>query len=410
MTSVQQVPGDIQIKTISLFTNKGVVNILEHVKNISIFESIFTPGIMVEITVWDTKNIASQLPILGGQRLLIQFCTPGRKDLKYDLIVTDIKDAGPSENMRSKIFMLLATSPEVLRNKSNLVMKSYNTNISSMVSDIITYYLGTKKQVDVQQTKGIQKIIIQNENPFNAISMIRKRSISVDDKSSAFVFFENQTGYHFKTIEKLMSGGTGDRVFTNDETIRTDITLPIFRNLINYEQPSQYNTVSRIGDGGLSVDVSKFDFKTLQYSRKSTKFDPSNFKNADGTLKDPDSDELKQYGRSSGKLLNVFHDSSNPDTFISENSGLKNNITTLFSQGGLLLHVFGDSELTAGQMIEVKVLENATSSGPAEEHHLLSGKYLIAFLRHEISSEGNNPRYTCSMEVVKGGYKEAANG
>jgi hypothetical protein len=58
-------------------------------------------------------------------------------------------------------------------------------------------------------------------------------------------------------------------------------------------------------------------------------------------------------------------------------------------------------------MIEVKLLENSTSSEPPEEHHLLSGKYLITFLHHQILSEGNNPRYTCSIETIKGGYKEA---
>ena len=406
MAVVQQVPGDVQIKTISIFTDLGVVNILEHVKGMSIFESVFTPGIMAELTLWDTKNISSKLPILPGQKLSVQFCTPGRKDLKYDLVVTELRDGVPAENMRSKVFILCATTPEVIRNKSNQVTKAYNTNISAMVSDIVSYYLGTKKDIDVQQTKGIQKVIVQSQNPFDAITMLRKRSISVDNKSSSFVFFENQEGFHFKTLEKLMEEDVSDRTFTNDETIRTDITKPIFRNLINYEQPSQYSVGERIGEGGLSVDMLKFDFKTLKYTRKASKFNPSDFKNADGTLKNPDADELKEYGRQSGTNINIWHDSSYPDTFLSDGLGPRTSAINLFSQGGLLLHVFGDSELTAGQMLEVKLLENATSSGTVEEHHLLSGKYLITFLHHQILAEGNNSRYTCSIETLKGGYKE----
>jgi hypothetical protein len=407
MTLPQKIPGDIQIKTVSLFTDKGVVNILEHVKAISIFESVFTPGIICEISIWDTKNISSQLPVLPGQSLLVQFCTPGRDDATYELVVTEMKDAFPGENMRSKSYILCATTPEVLRNQANQVIKGYNTNISSMVTDIVSYYLGTKKSIDVQQTKGIQKVLVQSQNPFDAIAMLRKRSISIDNKSSSFVFFENQDGFHYKTIEKLMEGDTGDRVFTNDETIRTDIRAPIFRNLINYEQPAQYSVIDRIGHGGLSVDMQKFDFKTLKYTRKASKFNPSDFKNADGTLKNPDSDELSQYARSSATNIKIWHDSSYPDTFLSEGLGPRASAINLFSQGGLLLHVFGDSELTAGQMLEVKLLENSTSTGTVEEHHLLSGKYLITFLHHQILSEGTNPRYTCSIETLKGGYKEA---
>jgi hypothetical protein len=405
--ATQKVPGDIDIKTVSLFTDKGVVNMVEHVKSISLFESIFTPGIIAEFTIWDTKNLASKLPILAGQKLTVQFCTPGRKDLKYDLVVTELKDGEPAENMRTKVYILCATSTEVLRNKTNQVMKAYNTNISSIVQDIIQSYLGTKKNIDVQQTKGIQKIIVQSQNPFDAISMLRKRSISVDDKSSSYVFFENQEGYHYKTLEKLMSSNVGDRVFTNDETIRTDIRKPIFRNLINYEQPSQFHAIDRVGSGGLRVDIQKFDFKTLEYSNKKAEFTPSDFKNADGTLKNPDSDELKQFGRASARNVKVWHDSSQPDTFLADGLGPRVNSTALYGQGGLLLHVFGDSELSAGQMIDVKILENSTSSEPPKEHHLLSGKYLITFLHHMILAEGNNPRYTCSIETLKGGYKEA---
>lgn len=406
MPAIQHTPGDIFIKTISLFTDLGVVNIVEHVKKLSIFESIFTPGIMCELTIWDTKNIASKLPILPGQRLVVQLATLGRKDMTHELIVTELKDGIIEENMRSKTYILCATTPEVIRNMSNQVIKAYNTNISSMVEDIIKSYLGTKKKLDVQKTRGIQRVIVQDQQPFDAIHMLRKRCISIDDKSSSYVFFENQDGLHFKTLEKLMSGDVGDRVFTNDETVRTDITKPIFRNLINYEQPAQYKGLSRVSEGGLSVDMEKFDFKTLEYTRKKSTFNPSDFKNADGTLKNPDTDEYKQYGRSAGSSVRVWHDSSSPDTFLSEGIGPRVNAINLYDQGGLLLHVFGDSELSAGQMIEVKILENATSTENPEEHHLLSGKYLITFIHHEILPEGVNPRYTCSLETIKGGYKE----
>jgi hypothetical protein len=125
---------------------------------------------------------------------------------------------------------------------------SHTTRISLRWSpDITKSYLGTSKKIDVQQTKGIQKVLVQSQQPFDAISMLRKRSISIDNKSSSYVFFENQEGFHFKTLEKLMESDTGDRVFTNDETIRTDIKKPIFRNLIDYEQPMQFSALDRIG-------------------------------------------------------------------------------------------------------------------------------------------------------------------
>lgn len=407
MALAQNIPGEVFIKTVSLFTDKGVMNMVEHVQGISIYESIFTPGILVELFVYDTKNIASVLPILGSEKLVIELNTPGRKAFKYDLILTGYRDGIMHDNMRSKGYTLTAASVEVVRNKSNFVSKAYNTNVSSMVEDIIKSYLKTTKKISVQQTRGIQKVILPSVQPFEAIDLLRRRSMSIEDKSSSYVFFENQLGFHFKTLEKLFSdSNVGDRVFTNDPTLGVDITKSAFRNVIAYEQPKQFDIVDRLNDGGMAIDIQKFDFKTLEYSRTTSKFKPSDYKNADGTLKDPDLDSLKQYSGGAGIQSWVSHDSSVPDTFISDGLGPRAGGTALYSQGGLLIHVLGDSELTAGQTIEVKIVETSTATEAPKEHHQLSGKYVIAFLHHIITAEGSNPRYTCSIEALKGAYKD----
>lgn len=405
--TTQNVPGDVVVKTVSLFTQQGTVNMLEHVKGINIFESIFTPGIMAEFSVWDTQNMATEMTMLAGQRISIEFQTPGRNSCKYDLVISKIRDGIPSANLRTKSYIIMATSPEVLRAASNKISKSYNTNISNMISDVVKTYLGSSKTLDIEDTRGVQKILVQTQNPFEAATMMRHRAVSSTNKSSSYVFFENQSGINFKTIESMMSGDTGDRVFTNNETIRTDITKPIFRNIICYEEPQQVNAMRRIGMGGLRVDVKKFDFKTLSYTRTPSVFNAGDFKNPDGTMKNFDAQEMQQYTKSPGETRWVHHDSSKPDTFIADGMGQKIGATAAYGQSSLLLEVFGDSQLTVGQVIEVKNVENATATIAPKEHRLLSGNYLIAFLRHSIGPESVNPRYTCSMEVIKGGFKES---
>jgi hypothetical protein len=407
MSLQQNIPGEVFIKTISLYTDKGVLQMLEHVHHISIYESIFAPGVMVDLFVHDTKNIKSLLPILGSEKLTIILNTPGRKEAKYDLILTGSRNAIPSDNMRTKGYALTAMSPEVVRNKSNRVSKAYNTNVSSMVEDIIKSYLKTDKKIDVQTTRGIQKVIVPSLQPFEAINMLRRRSISIEDKSSAYVFFQNQEGFHFKTLENLFSQGkVGDRVFTNDPTLGIDVSRSHFRNVITWEAPDQFNVVDRLDEGGLAADIQKFDYKTLEYTNKLSKFKPQEYKNADGSLKDPDLDTLKQFGHAASKQIWVDHDSGNPDTFLSEGLGPQAGGTSLYGQGSILIHVMGDSELTAGQLIEAKLIETSTATEAPKEDHQVSGKYVIAFLHHIIGPAGANPRYTCSMECVKGGYKE----
>jgi hypothetical protein len=365
------------------------------------------PGVMVELFVHDTKNIKSLLPILGSEKVTIILNTPGRKEAKYDLILTGSRDGIPQDNMRAKGYVLTAMSPEIVRNKANRVTKAYNTNVSSMVEDIIKSYLKTDKKINVQSTRGIQKVIVPSLKPFDAISMLRRRSISIEDKSSSYVFFQNQEGFHFKTLENLFkSGSVGDRIFTNDPTIGKDIRLPHFRNVITWEAPEQFNVVDRLDEGGMAADVLKFDYKTLEYTSKLAKFKPQEYKNADGTLKDPDPSTLKQFGNAASKQIWVDHDSSNPDTFLSEGLGPQAGGTALYNQSSILIHALGDSELTAGQLIEAKLIETSSATEAPKEDHQVSGKYIIAFLHHIIGPSGTNPRYTCSIECVKGGYKE----
>lgn len=401
-------PGEIEITSVSLYHKKGVINITEHIQEMRIVESIFHPGIVSNITIWDTMNISSMLPILGSEKIVIEYNTPGRETARYDLVITSINEVEPSGNMRTKAFSINAITPELLFNKVEKVCKSYNTNISNIVKDIVSSYLRSKKNIDVQDTRGIQQIIIPDIRPFQAIDMLKGRSTSVTDKSSTYLFFENQNGYNYKTIENLMSQtNVGDRVFTNNSTINVDISVPIFRNILQWNMPEQFDLSKRLDTGGMLFETQKFDYKTLEYTKTYEKFDPSNFRNADGNMKDNDNTLLERnYGRTVGEHKWVAHDSIKPDTFMSEGAGSKAVGASLYAQNMMELLVFGDSELTAGQIIEAKIVENSTADAPPEENSQISGKYVVALVEHIIGPSGTVPRYISRIECVKGGLKD----
>lgn len=402
------VAGEVTINTVSMYTQKGVLNMTEHVQSLIIQESILSPGITAELIVWDTMNIAGMLPILGSEKLYIEFTTPGRKTAKYDLRLAIMSEAEIAPNMRTKSYRLMAVSPEAVTNKARRVTKAYKTNVSNMVEDILTSHLHTKKKVDVQQTRGIQTVIIPDIRPFQAIKMLRHRSTSSTDKSSSYVFFENQEGFHFKTLEKLFKDiQIDDREFYNDPSSNIDIKKPIFRNIIDYSIPNQFDIMHRLDKGGLAKEIQKFDYKTLEYTKSISSFEAADYESADGTSNDPDNELFKtNYGQTAGTSIWVAHDSGNPDTFISDGSGGLSSGTSMYQQGILWLSIFGDSELTAGQGIKTNIVENSTATQAPELSTQHSGKYIIGAIRHEIGPSGTNPRYTCSLECIKGAYKD----
>ena len=79
------------------------------------------------------------------------------------------------------------------------------------------------------------------------------------------------------------------------------------------------------------------------------------------------------------------------------------------ASGVLKLSVPGDSRLKAGAMVTANLLNKNEFTTPQSLDNFLSGDFLITALRHKISSPGERPRYTCSLECMKGGYQNSVN-
>ena len=404
------VEGEVEIDTISLKSKSGTVNATELLLFMSIYESIFFPGIYAEISIRDSSNMASILPLVGGETVTVEFKTPGKSSAKYEFALISMKNGVSEVTLQSRSYTLVCASKEAQKNKFTHMTKSYNTNISNMVKDVLTNQLKTQKSIDVQETKGVQPLLIQSLRPFDAINMMRKRSISSDDKSSTFLLFENQKGYHYKSLEKLFKDiDVGDRVFTNDITVKGDFFKPSFRNIIGYNQPQQYDTTLLKP----KVQTRKFNIANTSYEKTDTQ--PygggklSGMSSAEGGMKatnnqkffDENSDSFATYST-------IPIDSHKPDTFLPDTMANQRAFLSQVAQGSLMIHVIGDSELTAGIGFQSNITNPGFSTGASSEEKFISGKYLISAVRHMIGPPRAKPRYTCAIEGIKGSYKEDA--
>jgi hypothetical protein len=400
--------GDVTISTVSIHSTKGTLNATERAIQISVFETIFMPAIYAELIIRDDGSLSSYLPLSGEETINIEFSADSRKEAKYELTIISMEGGAQEAGGRSKSYAIKAISPEIHEHQRSKIMKSYNTNISDVVKDVCTKYLKTKKKVDVQDTKGIQSLALTNKKPFEAIDLIRKRAVSEEDKSSSYVFFENQDGFVFKTIEKLFSeGDTGDRVFTHDSTIRTDATASGFRNIIAYNQPKGFNSSSKVGGGGLKNQVKTLDMKTLTFNKADHEVDVGQFKSADGSMKDNNSSEFKsKFGETAATHSFIPLDGYRPNTNINDATSDQKGFISQLAQSSINFLVIGDSELTAGKLMEAKLNDVSSASGGGGEDTQISGKYLMTAVRHMIGPDGQQPRYTCSIEGVKGGNRE----
>lgn len=400
--------GDVVIETLTIHTSKGAINLASSLLFCNIYESILLPGSYAEFVLRDDGNIATILPLLGEEKVVLEFMTPGRKSSRYEFVAMRIQDSVTATTLKSKVYNLVCAPIEVHNSRYLTVSKAYTTNISEIVSDICKSYLKTNRSLDVEQTKGVQEVGYwwPHNKPYAAIDFIRRRAVSADNRSSTYLFFENQKGLNFKTIEKLFSEmQVGDRTFTNDSTVQSNFFKSNFRNIIAYNLPKQFDTTHKV----LNVETSKFDISTLEYKTDKKKFSPGNFKAADsGSMKETNTSKWKgKYDKTPGEKRVVPFDGYKPDTFIPDMTPDQISYISQIASGSLHLHVYGDSSMTVGQGLEAKLTEVLKSSEIAGDDKYLSGKYLIMNLRHIIRPQGAKPRYTCAIEGIKGDFKES---
>lgn len=403
----QATSGTIDVETITLHTRLGPLNIRELVTNLTIREGMYMPGVIAEFVLDDSKELLANLPFLGEEKITIEFKAPSRKPVKYTLTVVSIEDTEFENAHRAKSHVIKAASVETIKNASTQIQKSYNTNISNMVSDIMKTYTKTEKKVNVQETRGVQPILIQNQTPFDAIEMLRRRAVATGEASSLFVFFENSDGYNFFTLENMFKNPVGDQLFSYRVDTGTQIEESRFKDILAMSVPHQSSSIQNIFGGGLMSRVATLDFKTLEYAKKDNKTDSKKFTNPDGTVKNATTETHKaEAGESAGVTVFVPVDSALPPTYISDTYSNSLAGAQIYFQTVLNLEVYGDSELKTGGVIELNIEDFDITTQTNKPSKLLSGKFLITELTHSIELGFNNTSYSCFIECIKGGPAE----
>ena len=109
---------------------------------------------------------------------------------------------------RYKEFTLMGCSEEYLKSQK-VYQKSYFDTTSNMVKDLLEKGYGTKKKVNVSETEGKVRYVVNNINPTEALQSLNEEHVSSNYKSSCYVCFQKagdnggEAEYQFKTFEEL---------------------------------------------------------------------------------------------------------------------------------------------------------------------------------------------------------------
>jgi hypothetical protein len=401
--------GDLRIEQLTVSSSRGTLDLKESFLTASIYESIFTPGTVCDITVIDATDYLGSLSLSGDEtvNMIINTASGGRGVFRFALYeMGDLKIIGAQ---KGKQYTLKCVSEESLYAKTNYVQKAYNDLCSNIVKDIHKSYLQSSKEIQIEPTKGSQNILIPHKSPYQAISMIRKRAVSAENISSSYVFFECRDNgkqvYKFYSIEKLFKQES-IREYKQSDGINANILEQSDDNILSYKIPNQFSSIDKIDLGG-PRKITTFNFTTQQFESNIIEIKDTDF-TAGGSNKSNTSRafENKYFKSRNPKQAFIPVDiSSRAITHIPESTPNSQAFIALMLQNSMKIRVIGDIELTAGKMINCTIPNKTALTGNVDEDKFMTGDFLISRIHHKIATLAERPRYTCVVECLKGKFE-----
>ena len=402
--------GDVDIIDAVLYSERGVINIKSMIIAFSVYESIFTPGIVCDIRVLDINDQLGSMRMAGDENLDLKFKVMGSETASYVFAVHELAELESTGAQKSKMYTLKCVSEEAMYAKTNFVQKSYNQLCSEMVQDIHTNYLKSSKPIELEPTRGAQSIIIPHRNPYDAVNLVRRRSVSSDNRSSLFLFFENRKEerqtFNFVTMERLFLQEPV-KIFQQSDAINTSIYNRNDNNILAYRIPNQFSSIDTIMYGGRRR-ISTFNFTTWQSETRDVETSDTVFNDA-GTGSTNSWTFRNRYFNADipPQSLIPIDISQRPETFIPESSADLQAFVALITQNCIKIRVVGDTIITAGSTIVCTIPNKRDVTDNGVEDPLITGKFLVTRVHHRVGEFAERPRYTCIIECVKGRYEES---
>lgn len=182
--------------------------------SIEVQEDIFSNTMMGIITVNDTQDVRTTLPITGLERLNLKFGTKGMKgicateDEGFPFQIYKIEDVRQDKaNARGQYYNIYFCSQEMYYSSIHRVSQAFSGNIEAGVQEIVRNkgYLNSKKQLHIEPTRTNTKLVIPNLRPLSAINFLAKNSTSQLYNNTGYVFYETPDGFHFRSLESLLA-------------------------------------------------------------------------------------------------------------------------------------------------------------------------------------------------------------
>ena len=452
---------EVKLKSVNLrsplWNVDGRYDLIPHLRELNIYESIFSNSLTANITLDEAVNLPARIPIVGEERIEIDIESPGMGDTFDDgtpifnpLVMFVHKTVNQQlKTPQSQHFSLELVSEQYLSNAHSRISKSYKgMSYRDIAFDIWMNYL---KPITKQMLGGIfehtegrdRQCVIPNWTPYQAINWLAKRSNSwKNPKAANYVYYETLTGDYFRSLESLMSGKS-NLIFTLEpgkvdayKSERFSGGIVPCEAIDIAHKPELIKNINRgcyasklITHDIVTKQIRQHDYNLLHAWKHASHINedpPLHFQRrqlwAGGTYNTrfaPPFDPMLT--KSSGYRVTDFTDSlvmfaPKHNQLFSENSGheydnevekwklQRNSQMSLFDGVKFNVQCGGIPLLRVGMCVDIHMMSpQAYTKHDSLEDKSLSGKCMVTAIRHVLTNQLGNTEYKMWLELSKDG-------
>jgi len=453
MAEFQEVASDIKIAFLELVTPTGVYDLQELFVSMNIYEDLFGDSVTIDLVLNDSINLPYKAPILGEEYLNFSIFTKAVDGEGNDInpgpmYTVSITDRHLTKD-RQQLYILHFTSKQDIVNSNTTVSRSFRgKKISTIVNTLLNEYIYSEKPRNdfvIEETDGIENIVIPNWKPFKAINWLAKRAINKNGIPN-YLFWESNGITYFKSVESLLTQQVKQKFIFSPIIASEQKIAQLSKGRIqldSLEIINQFNIIRNTENGLYASKLITHDIvkkKIRQhtfgleraYDDKVThtdKYMPISPIDTYYTVQDRFTFAPPGDGINKGDNIQSYYDSKvmfhpkhNQMYALNSNDLYDNKVeewklkrnALILSLDQIKLHITfsGISYLSVGDTVNIlvpsteKVLvqnwEVAQVKNPEDLiDKYLSGTYLITALKHMIALSGGKPVYTIFAEVTK---------
>jgi hypothetical protein len=437
---------EYQIDYINLMSNLqgGVINLIEFLVELNIFEDIYSPTITGKIVVSDALGFIGNFRLNGTEFVQIGFRKSASSEnaIVRNFRVFSITNRNTNQNNAYESYVIEICSEEFIFSEQYRISKGYtNTAISDIITDILTKYIkvggnvttknstniGTKN-IYIEKTKGAYDFALPNKKLFETINWLSNYAMPLNQFGADMLFYENCNGYFFQSLQTLYQQNTYQTFYYNPKNISTEVKDQVV-NVIDFEVLNFFDTLDAVNNGFFANKTISFDVLTRtkktnnffsydNYYGKSkhlNKYPVTNdYKNRrnDYIHQVMDGGELEmgvlrlassnQKQKMNSWVMNSKNGADNVANDIFIETYMKNRVAQLglINYTRLKITVPGDQQLAIGSVVKFITY----GVGGTNEHSerkpdpFYSGRYLITAVRHKLDKD---LKYITVLEISK---------